>query len=58
MLKYIITRILQTIPVLIGVTFLTFLLLSFAPSDPVTMKYLNMGVSGDAEVMEAEREAL
>ena len=58
MLKYIIIRILHTIPVLIGVTFLTFLLLSFAPSDPVTMKYISMGVSGDAEVMEAEREEL
>ena len=58
MLRYIIVRLLHTIPVLIGVTFLTFLLLSFAPSDPVTMKYINMGVSGDAEVMEAEREAL
>ena len=58
MLKYIIVRLLHTIPVLIGVTFLTFLLLSFAPSDPVTMKYLNMGVSGDAEIMEAEREEL
>ncbi len=43
---------------MLGVTFLTFLLLSFAPSDPVTMKYLNMGVSGDAQVMEAEREEL
>lgn len=58
MVKYILTRLAQMIPVLIGVTFLTFLLLSFAPSDPVTMKYLNMGVSGDAQVMEAEREAL
>ena len=54
--RYILSRLMQMIPVLIGVTFLTFLLLSFAPSDPVTMKYLNMGVSGDAEVMEAERE--
>ena len=43
MLRYIILRLLHTIPVLLGVTFLTFLLLSFAPSDPVTMKYLNMG---------------
>ena len=58
MIRYIITRLLHTIPVLFGVTFLTFLLLSFAPSDPVTMKYINMGVSGDAQVMEAEREAL
>ena len=58
MLRYIIVRLLHTIPVLIGVTFLTFLLLSFAPSDPVTMKYISMGVSGDAEVMEAEREEL
>jgi len=58
MSRYITTRLLHTIPVLLGVTFLTFLLLSFAPSDPVTMKYLNMGVSGDAAVMEAEREEL
>ena len=58
MLRYIFVRLLHTIPVLLGVTFLTFLLLSFAPSDPVTMKYLSMGVSGDAQVMEAEREQL
>ncbi len=58
MLRYIIIRLLHTIPVLFGVTFLTFLLLSFAPSDPVTMKYIRMGVSGDAQVMEAEREEL
>ena len=58
MLRYILKRLLHTIPVLLGVTFLTFLLLSFAPSDPVTMKYINMGVSGDAEVMAAEREKL
>ena len=58
MLRYILKRLLHTIPVLLGVTFLTFLLLSFAPSDPVTMKYINMGVSGDAEVMAAEREEL
>ncbi|MBQ9156558.1 MAG: hypothetical protein IJ137_07240 [Eubacterium sp.] len=58
MLVYILKRILHLIPVLLGVTFLTFLLLSVAPSDPVTMKYLSMGVSGDQEVMEAEREEL
>ena len=58
MLRYILKRLLHTIPVLLGVTFLTFLLLSFAPSDPVTMKYINMGVSGNAEVMAAEREEL
>ncbi len=58
MIRYILIRLLHTIPVMFGVTFLTFLLLSFAPSDPVTMKYINMGVSGDAQVMEAEREAL
>ena len=58
MLLYICKRMLHLIPVMLGVTFLTFLLLSVAPSDPVTMKYISMGVSGDEEVMEAEREEL
>ncbi len=58
MLSYVFKRILHLIPVMLGVTFLTFLLLSVAPSDPVTQKYLSMGVSGDAAVMEAEREEL
>ncbi|MBP3806439.1 MAG: ABC transporter permease [Oribacterium sp.] len=58
MKKYIFKRLLTLFPVLLGVTFLTFFLLSFAPSDPVTMKYLSMGTSGDAEVMEAQREEL
>ncbi len=58
MLAYILKRLFHLIPVLLGVTFLTFLLLSVAPSDPVTMKYLSMGVSGNQEVMEKEREEL
>ena len=35
MLKYIVTRILQFIPVIIGTTFLTFVLLQVVPGDPI-----------------------
>ncbi len=37
MLKYVLRRILQSIPVIIGTTFLTFILLEIVPGDPVAM---------------------
>ena len=37
MLKYIVKRMLMLIPVIIGVTFLVFFILSFTPGDPVRM---------------------
>lgn len=58
MVKYIIKRVLYLIPVMLGVSFLTFLLLYMAPSDPVTMQYISMGTTGKAEVIEAQKEKL
>ena len=49
MIKYIIKRILYLIPILIGVTFLTFLMLYLAPSDPISMKYTSMATVGDTK---------
>lgn len=37
MVKYVVKRILITIPILIGVVFLIFVMLSVVPGDPVTV---------------------
>ena len=52
MIKYIVKRILYLIPILIGVTFLTFLMLYLAPSDPISMKYTSMATVGDSKYIE------
>lgn len=56
MIKYIIKRILYLIPILIGVTFLTFLMLYLAPSDPISMKYTSMATVGDTKYIEEKEE--
>lgn len=58
MKKYILKRILYLIPTIFGITFLTFLLLHIAPSDPVTMKYISMGTIGNEKIIEQEKEKL
>ena len=55
MIKYIIKRILYLIPILIGVTFLTFLMLYLAPSDPISMKYTSMATVGDTKYIEEKK---
>jgi len=55
MLKYIIKRILLIIPVIIGITFFIFLVLAFAPGDPVT---LIMGPDATHEQLAAKRHEL
>lgn len=57
-LKDLIKRILQIIIVLIGISFLTFLLTYLAPGDPVTAMYTASGSIPSAEIMEQTREAL
>ncbi len=55
MWKYILKRILYLIPVIIGVTFLVFMILSFAPGDPaLTM----LGPQATTEAVEQLREDL
>lgn len=58
MKKYILKRFLYLIPTIFGITFLTFLLLHIAPSDPVTMKYVSMGTVGNEKIIEQEKEKL
>ena len=54
-MKYIVNRFLKVIPILLGVTFLSFSLLYFAPSDPAKMHYNNLGVSYTEEMLDNYR---
>lgn len=57
MLKYIVKRLLQLIPVLIGITFLSFAMMRLAGGDAVTYMYENAGTSVFQEVIdEAKKE--
>ncbi|MCI8608708.1 MAG: ABC transporter permease [Firmicutes bacterium] len=55
MYKYIIKRILALIPVLIGVTFIVFMIMSYSPGDPARML---LGAGATAENIEALREEM
>src|SRR5690625_4506768 len=55
MLRYIIGRVLQTIPVLIGITILVFGMLHIIPGDPAKMI---VGLEAPKEVIEAVRDDL
>lgn len=57
MKKYIVKRLLQFVIVMLGVSFLTYLVTSATPSDPAEMLYLNMGVvPSDAQLHVAREE--
>lgn len=58
MKKYIQKRLLQLFGVLLGVTFLTFLLTELAPSDAAEMKYLSMGMMPSKELLEQTRREM
>ena len=58
LLLRIIRRLMLQIVVLIGVTFLTFLLIYLAPGDPVQILFESRGRPASDEVMDAEREKL
>ena len=55
MIKYIAKRILLIIPVIIGITLFIYLLLDFAPGDPVA---LLLGADATQEQMDALRHEL
>lgn len=55
MKKYIYKRILQLIVVLIGVTFLTFLVTQSTPSDAAEMLYLKQGITPSEELLDRTR---
>ena len=55
MLKYTIRRLLQTIPLLIAISFAAFIMMQLVPGDPVRNM---MGIEASKEAVEAERERL
>ncbi|MCC6095276.1 MAG: ABC transporter permease [Eubacterium sp.] len=57
MKKYILKRLLQIIPVLLGITFLSFALMHVAGSDAVTEMYANKGAVSQ-EIIDAKRAEL
>ncbi|MDY3739699.1 MAG: nickel ABC transporter permease [Selenomonadaceae bacterium] len=58
MMKYIGKRLLQLIPILFGITFLSFAMMSLAGSDVVTELYTNRGVEVSQEIIDAKRAEL
>lgn len=58
MRRSIIRRVLQFIPVLLGITFLAFLLIYLSPSDPVSVRMSAGGISVSSEIMESMRRSM
>ena len=58
MRRSIIRRVLQFIPVLLGITFLAFLLIYLSPSDPVSVRMSAGGISVSPEIMESKRRSM
>lgn len=58
MRKYIFKRLLHLIPILLGITFLSFAMMRIAGSDAVIQKYDNTGLAVSQEVIDAERSRL
>ena len=58
MKKYIIKRLLQLIPILFGITILTFLLMYISPGDPAEKKLTARNEIISAQVLEEMREEM
>ncbi|AKN31506.1 nickel transporter permease NikB [Clostridium carboxidivorans P7] len=58
MRKYIIKRLIHLIPVLFGITFLTFAITYFSPGDPAVLMLSATGVSPSPELVQKVREEL
>lgn len=58
MRRSVIRRVLQFIPVLLGITFLAFLLIYLSPSDPVSVRMSAGGISVSPEIMESMRRSM
>lgn len=58
MRRSIIRRVLQFIPVLLGITFLAFLLIYLSSSDPVSVRMSAGGISVSPEIMESMRRSM
>lgn len=57
-MKYIRNRCIQLIPILLGITFLSFALMHVAGSDVVTQLYTNRGVEVSQEIIDAKKAEL
>lgn len=57
-MRYALTRVLLAIPILLGVSLFTFLMLHFVPGDPVAAMFIGQGNSASEEQMEQVREEL
>ena len=58
MRRSIVRRVWQFIPVLLGITFLAFLLIYLSPSDPVSVRMSAGGISVSPEIMESMRRSM
>jgi len=58
MLKYLIRRLLTLVPVLLGVTFITFILMDLAPGDPAEILLTRRDIEVTPENLQLAREAL
>lgn len=58
MRKYILQRLLQLIPVLLGITFLTFTLTYLSPGDPAELMLTSTGVTPTLQLVEQVREGM
>ena len=58
MKKYILRRLLQLVPVLLGITFLSFAMMRIAGSDAITEMYDNAGTAVSQEVIDARKAEL
>ena len=56
--KAITSRLLQMLIVLLGISFLTFLLTYISPGDPVRDMYVSMGLIPDEQLIAETREAM
>ena len=57
-MNYAVKRFIQLIPILFGITFLSFLLMYLAGSDAVTEMYTNRGVEVAQEIIDEKKAAL
>ena len=58
MIRYIIKRLLQLIPILVGITFLSFAMMRLAGGDAVTYMYDNAGASVSQEVIDQTKRSM
>ena len=58
MKKYVLKRLLQLMPILLGITFLSFAMMRVAGSDAVTELYTNRGTEVSQEIIDARRAEL